>query len=159
MCPLCPALLAGCGLLMVSMDAEVWSWGGLCCSTVVQVGEEADEEEEEGRGRSGGETAGLVGFSFSIMVVKSLSFSCPSQPPSVSAVGVCHSVLSLWCLYMCMRVTNMFIGTTCRQSYRSPQTSPSQVCVFPIKATKTLYFLFLCSTVLQILLDFSALPH
>lgn len=52
MCPLCPVLLAGHGLLMASEDAKVLLWRGLCCSTEAQDGEEAadeaeDEEEEE----------------------------------------------------------------------------------------------------------------
>lgn len=64
MCPLCPVLLAGRGLLIES--AEVLLWRGLRCST------EAQDEEEEGRGRSGDEAGGPVGFSFSIMVVTNL---------------------------------------------------------------------------------------
>lgn len=93
-CPLCPVLLAGCGLLIVSEDAAAWFWRGLCCSTEVQDGEEAEEEEaEEGRGSLGGEAGTPVELTFSIMVVKSLgeTLSVPSslntQPP-----GVCVSV-------------------------------------------------------------------
>ena len=67
--------------MKASEDAKVWSWGGLCCSTDAQVGEEA-EEEEEGRGRSGGEAGGPVAFSFSIMVVKSLGESQALVPLS-----------------------------------------------------------------------------
>lgn len=72
--PLLPALLAGRGLLMVSGEAKGWFWRGLCRS--MEAGEEEEEEEEGdeevGRGRSGGEAGRLLGFSFSIMVVKSL---------------------------------------------------------------------------------------
>lgn len=71
-CPLCPLLLTGCGLLTAFEDAKVWR--GLCCSTEAQDGEEEaeEEEEEEERGRLWGEAGGPVGFSFSIMVLKSL---------------------------------------------------------------------------------------
>lgn len=101
MCPLCPVLLAGCGLLTASKDAEVWFSGGLRCSVDVQVGEkpEEEEEEEEGRGRSGGEAGGPVGFSFSIMVVKSLGesralvpLSCPECVLPVCVVASCPSL-------------------------------------------------------------------
>lgn len=95
-CPLCPLLLTGCGLLTAFEDAKVWR--GLCCSTEAQDGEEEaeEEEEEEERGRLWGEAGGPVGFSFSIMVLKSLGGggsptvpnSCSSQRPSVSA-SVC----------------------------------------------------------------------
>lgn len=88
-CPLCPVLLAGRGLLIASSeDAEVC--GGLCCSMEAQ-----DGEEEEERGRSGGEAGEPVGFSFSIMVVESqgksqsVPSSCSSQLPGVCAVSVC----------------------------------------------------------------------
>lgn len=74
MCPLCPVLLGGCGLLIASEDAEVLFWRGLCCSMEAQDGEEAEEEEEEeGRGRSEGEAGGPSGFSFSIIVPNSCS--------------------------------------------------------------------------------------
>lgn len=69
--PWCPVLLAGCGLLLIAL-----LWMGLCCSTEAQDGEEAEEEEEE-RGRSEGEAGVLAGFSFSIMVPKSLRKSAP----------------------------------------------------------------------------------
>lgn len=109
-CPLCSFLLARCGLLIAS--EKVLFWRGLFCSTEAQDGEEA-EEEEEGRGRSAGEAGGLVGFSFSIMVVKSLEGnpSLSQAPVTLSclacalSVNVCQRVLSLWCLYMCVRVT------------------------------------------------------
>lgn len=67
-CPLRPALLVGGGPLIASVD--VLFWRGLCCSREAQDGEEAVEEEEE-RGSSGGEAGVLLGFSFSIMVLKS----------------------------------------------------------------------------------------
>lgn len=57
--------------MKASDEAEVWFWGGLCCSTVAQDGEVVEEEVEEGRGRSGDEAGGPLGFSFSIMLVKS----------------------------------------------------------------------------------------
>lgn len=100
MCPLCPVLLEGCGLLIASEDAAVWFWRGLCCTTEAQDGEEAEEEEvEEGRGRLGGEAGRLVGLSFSIIVVKPLgeNLSVPnffnSQPSSM-----CVSVSCLCCV-------------------------------------------------------------
>lgn len=52
-CPSCPDLLGGCGLLTASKDAKLRLWRGLCGSRDAQDGEEAEEEEEEdGRGRS-----------------------------------------------------------------------------------------------------------
>lgn len=50
--PLCPDLLGGRGLLIASKDAKLWLWRGLCCSTDAQDGEDTEEEEEDGRGRS-----------------------------------------------------------------------------------------------------------
>lgn len=68
--PPCSVSFAGHGLLMASEDAAVWLWRRPPCSTETQDGEEATEEDEEekGRGRSGGEAGGPVRFSFSIMV-------------------------------------------------------------------------------------------
>lgn len=63
-------------------------WGGLCCSTEAQSGEDAsEEEEEEWRGRSKGEAGVTVGSIFSIMVesywywvpVRSSLYSVSSQ--------------------------------------------------------------------------------
>lgn len=80
-CPVCPFLLAVCGLLIASEG--VLFWGELCCSRGAQDGEKAEEgEEEEGeRGRSEGEAGAAVGFSFSIMAVNSRGES-PSVPSS-----------------------------------------------------------------------------
>lgn len=100
-CPLCPVLLTGCGLLTASEDAKVLLWGGLCCSTEAQDGEEVEEEEED-RGRSGGEAGGLVGFSFSIMVVKSPGNPCQCQtlplsgPACTQSARQCVPVVSLY---------------------------------------------------------------
>lgn len=70
-----PVLLARGGLLIA------WFWGGLCCCRAAQGGEAVEEEVEEGRGGSGDEADGPLGFSFSIMLVKSQG---ESLAPSVS---------------------------------------------------------------------------
>ncbi len=106
-CPLCPVLLAGRGLLIPSEDAEVLLWRGLCCSAEAQDGEEAEEEEEEERGRSGGEAGGPVEFIFSIMVVVSgeipvsakLLFLSAAQRVCRECVSVC--LVLVLSLYVC----------------------------------------------------------
>lgn len=96
---MCPVLLARGGLLIASDEAKVWFCRGLCCSTAAQDGEVVEEEVEEGRGRFGDEAGGPLGFSFSIMMVKSQGDTL-TLLPSVS--------VSLR-LYMYVRVTNMFM--------------------------------------------------
>lgn len=122
MCPLCSVLLSGCRL--GSEDALFWR--GLCCSTEAQDGEEAEEEEEE-RGRSGGEAGVTVGSSFSIMLVMSLGEIPVSTKllflSAAQRVCVCHWFCPS-CLYKCVRITNMFMCTTCRLSYRALQMPP-----------------------------------
>lgn len=68
---------------MASGGDRVWLWTGASRSTEQRDGEDSVEEEER-RGRSGGEAGGALWFSFSIMVVRSLEETAALLRPGCS---------------------------------------------------------------------------